>query len=419
MSEEVETAGHAATLGAQPDRTDVRAFAEIYAAHAAHVFDYCRALVGSDAVAASATRAALVLAWQLPQASDLLRARLIAAARQEALAFAAAGSSWSGASLEAADGALGDTLRYLPAGQREVLALIYRHDIWPDQLPAVLGVSGRDAYARLAAAEHDFVTVATAAGPAGSSALGSGMGDPAGALSAACPALEDIGAAPLATVPRSVWRDAVAQLTAGTSVATALPRALPAGRPDGSLAVPRRRLRLIVAAALPAVAVGCWAILAGVGSAHSVGAHDASEPSAISMAPRSSGSTATPDGAGTVPAKQGTVPVREGPAPVIPVLALLPSTPAGTVLPVTTAADAGAGADQAPETSPSVSSSPSLSPSPSPSPSSSPSDSPSSAAPSPSESASASASPSSVAPSPSPSDSPSSASPSDPDPSPG
>jgi hypothetical protein len=428
VSEEVETAAPAATVGAQPDRMDGREFAEIYAVHAAHVFDYCCALVGSDAVAASATRAALVLARQLPQASHLLRAGLMATARQEALAFAAGGSGPPGAGaarLEAADGALGAALRQLPVSQREVLELVYRHGIWPEQLPAVLGVSARDAYARLAAAEHDFLTVAAALGPAGSSARSSGLGDPAGPRSAACPALEDIGAAPLAPVPGSVWRDAVAELTARTSVATAVARALPADRAGGSLAQPRRRLRLAVAAALPAVAVGCWAILAGVGAAHSGGGHDASEASAMGSAAHGSRSTATPDGAGTAPARQGTVPVRQGTTPAIPVLTLLPSTPAGTVLPVTTSA--AAGADQVLQTSPSVSATPSSSASPS-SAAPSPSESPSSAAPSPSDSASpsgsaspsdsASASDSASPAAPSPSDSPSSASPSVPDPTP-
>jgi hypothetical protein len=434
VSEEVGTAASAADVGAQPHGVDVRTFAERYAVHAAHVFDYCRALVGSDAVAASATSAALVHAGQLSQTSHLLRARLMAAGRQEALAFAATGPGWPGtgaARSEAADAAVAAALRRLRAGHREVLALVYRHGIWPEQLPAVLGVSARDAYERLAAAEHDFMTIATEQRPAESSALSSavqdGTGAPAGRLS-----LEDIGAAPLASVPGSVWRDAIAELTRGTSVTAALPGTLTNRHPTGSMARPRRRLRLAVVAALPAVAVGCWAILAGAGSAHPVGVHDTGEPSAISIAPQISRSTTTPDGAGTPPARQSTAPVRPGTAPTIPVLALLPSTPAGTVLPVTSTS---ASADPAPETSPAVSATPSSSPSaatssaaPSPSASASsaapsPSASASSAAPSPSTSTSSaapspSASTSSVTPSPSPSASASSASPSVPDPSP-
>jgi DNA-directed RNA polymerase specialized sigma24 family protein len=412
VSEELETTASAATVGTEPFRVDVRAFAELYAEHAAHVFDYCRALVGSDAVAASATSAALGYAPQLPTSSPLLRARLIAAGRQQALAFAAAGPGWSGtgdARRETADAAVAAALRQLPPGHREVLALVYRHGIWPEQLPAVLGVPAKDAYERLAAAEHDFLTVATEHEAAGSSARRSAHGGPS---------LEDIGAAPLAAVPGSVWRDAIAEMTAGTSVTAALPLSLPAGHADGPLARPRRRLRLTIAAALPAVAVGCWVIVAGAGSAHPVGVHDTGEPSAITIAPRSARSTATPDGAGTAPAKQSTGPVRPGAAPVIPVLALLPSTAAGAPPPVTSTS---AAADATPETSPSGSASPSSSPSPSPSSAApSPTSSPSSAAPSPSESASASpsASTSSVTPSPSPSASASSASPSVPDPSP-
>jgi hypothetical protein len=401
VSDEIETAASGAGVGAPAEGVDVRTFAERYAGHAAHVFDYCRALVGSDAVAASATSAALVRARQLSPASHLLRASLMAAGRQEALAFTAAGPGWPGTGgvrSEATDAAVA-ALRRLPAGHREVLALVYRHGIWPEQLPTVLGVPARDAYERLAAAEHDFMTMANGQRPAESSTL-------SGHLS-----LEDLGAAPLASVPGSVWRDALAELTRGTSATAALPDTLTNRHPAGSMARPRRRLRLTVVAALPAVAVGCWAILAGAGSAHPVGVHDTGEPSAISIAPQVSRSSATPGGAGTAPARQGTAPVRPVTAPTIPVLALLPSTPAGTVLPVTSTS---ASADPEPDTSPSAASS-SAAPSPSAAASSaapSPSASTSSAAPSPS------ASTSSAAPSPSPSDSASSASPSVPDPSP-
>ena len=358
MSEEVESVPQTTAVGAQPDR-DVRAFAELYAVHAAHVFDYCLALVGSEAVAVNATRAALVCAPALPQAPHLLRASLIAAARQEALALATVGSGW-----------LDGPLRYLPAGHREVLALVYRYDVWPEQLPAVLGVPARDAYERLAAAEEDFVAVGTAPWAARSSSRAGGMADPARSPDTRCPSLEDVGAAPLATVPGSVWRDAVAGLTAAT------------GDTARSLARPRRRLRLTVAAALPAAGVICWAILAGAGSAHPVGVHDTGEPSAVSIAPRSARSTATPTRSGSSPARQATPPVRPGAGPTIPVLALLPSTPPGTVLPVTS--NTSAAADPASEASPSASASPSSSPSassaaPSPSASPSPSDSASSA----------------------------------------
>ena len=404
MSEEVEPVAQTTKIGAQPDR-DARAFAELYAVHAAHVFDYCRALVGSDAAAASATRAALVSAPQLSMASHLVRASLISAARQEARTLATAESGWLGtqytARFDTAQGVVGDTLRQLPAGHREVLALVYRYDVWPEQLAAVLGVPAADAYQRLAAAEHDFVTAATALRAAGPTSRSGGIDDPARPATARCPSLEDIGAAPLAIVPGSVWRDAVAELTAQTRQTAGLPRALSARHAAGSLALPRRRLRLTVAAAVPAVAVLCWAILAGAGSAHPVGAHDTGEPSAIGIAPRNSGSTATPASAGTGPAKQATAPVRPGAGPTIPVLALLPSTPAGTVLPVTTST--GTAADPASEASPSASTS-----------SAAPSPSASTSSPAPSPSASTS----SPAPSPSPSDSTSSASTSVPDPSP-
>jgi DNA-directed RNA polymerase specialized sigma24 family protein len=405
VSEQVEPAS---PPGPGPARVDdgVSAFARLFAAHAAHVFEYCCTLTGSDAVGADATVAALASGEHLPRASHLLRARLFAIARQVATASAPAEDFWpSGFGVSDRAGTPGQAvlavLDRLPAAYREVLVLVYRHGIWPEQLPAVLGVPVREAYHRLAAAEQEFLSIAAASGPVDGEA--------------SRPALEDVAALRLAPVPGTVWRQAVAQLTAETTRVSATPATAPAhaGRPGGSVVRsptrPRRRLRLAAAAALPVAAIGCWAIANAGGSAQPVGSLGAARP-ALGVAPVSSSSAATPDGVGTGPAGrtpapsgQGTAPARRGSTPTVPIIALLPSTPAGTVLPIASPTASVGTADPAPSTS---SASPSPSPSPtsssdSPSPSDSPSSSPSDASSSPSDASSSPSDSPSAAPSPS------------------
>jgi hypothetical protein len=99
----------------------------------ARVFDYCRALVGRDDLAASATEAALSSARSMVQDPDLLRAWLFALARRQALATDVSG-----------------------ADSREVFELVYRHGIRREDLGAVLGVPAEEAAALLAAAEAEF-----------------------------------------------------------------------------------------------------------------------------------------------------------------------------------------------------------------------------------------------------------------------
>jgi DNA-directed RNA polymerase specialized sigma24 family protein len=409
VSEQREPAPPLGSGRVRPDRIDesVTAFARLFAAHAAHLFEYCCTLTGSDAVAADATVAALAAPEHLPEASHLLRARLFAIARQVAVASAEAEHPWlanfgvDGSRDLQGPGVLA-VLRHLPARYREVLVLVYRHGIWPEQLPEVLGVFSREAYERLAAAEQEFVNIAATV-------------EPADTQSVTRAALEDVAAIPLAAVPGSVWRRAVADLAGGTSRWSAIPAAARAsadwhtGPQTRSRTRPSRRLRLAAAAAaLPVAAIGCWAI-----------ANDGGPPrpalsaagSALGLQPVSSPSGATPEGVGTGPAKQtpapsgqGSAPTGKGGTPTVPILALLPSTPSGTVLPIASPTASVGTADPTPSTpAPSTSaaqpspSSSADSPSPSPSPSDSATESPSvssspadssSAAPSPSDSAS-------------------------------
>jgi len=377
----------------EPDSDDVGALGDLFAAHGARLFDYCRALTGSDAEAASATATALVRARRLPGAPHLLQARLFASARRRALLRGPAGAvrrpeflltsadeRWS--TVLAAFGALA-------VPHREVLALVYRYGIWPEQLAVVLRVSARDSYELLAAAEHEFVTAAAA----GCSGSGS-------------PAAEDIAGIPLVAIPGSVWPDAVARLT-GDVGAEPRPPHTRSARPR-----PRPRLLLAAGAALPVAAFGCWALASGAVSAYPVSA-SRSGTGVPTSGPVGPATLAVPDRVRAAPRTAGTesptrpaAPTPPPAAPTVPILALLPTTPAGTVLPVvtpstTSAPTPAASATVSPSPSPSSAApSPSASPSPSvsPSPSASPSASPSPAAPSPS----ASPSDSSAVPDPSP-----------------
>jgi DNA-directed RNA polymerase specialized sigma24 family protein len=396
----------------QADSVDesVSGFARLFAAHAAHLFEYAMALANSDAAAADATVAALAAREYLPEDPHLLRARLFAIARQEALATAQAGEHCPEFGAVGSPGTTGHAvlavLDYLPARYREVLALVYRHGIWPEQLPAVLGVSVRAAYERLAAAEHEFVTIAA---------------ESADDRPLVRPALEDLAGLPLAAAPEPVWRHAVARLAAGTASLPARPAAAPAVAPAvaGQRARPRprsgRRLQLATAAAvLPIAAIGCLAIADGGGSAGRAGDLGNAGPG-LALTPVSSPSAATAHGARSAkpaptPSGQGTASPRQGSTPTVPIIALLPSTPAGTVLPIASPAASAGTAAPAPTTSASAPSASSAQPSPSPS-SDSPSPSASSASPSDSPSASPSASSASPSNSASPSPSPSSESP--------
>ncbi len=393
MSEQVDPAPLAATGPAPPERGDVTggALARLFAAHAAQVFDYCRSLTGSDAAAADATTAALGCAQHQPRTPHLLRARLLAIARREVLAETLAGdrlpADFAVGGTEAPDLAVTTVLGRIPAPCREMLALVYRHGIWPEQLPEVLGVSGREAYERLAAAEHEFVRVAAA-------------GEAADTPTVAPPALEDMTAIPLVTLPGSVWPKTVAKLTAQTARLAQLPAVTdPPARPRPRL---RLWLRLAAAAALPVTAIG-WALADSGGPAQPSSDRGAAGPAVapLRLASRPPGATpgvqvSRPPTRGAGSAGQRTAPAQQRSAPIVPIIALLPSASNGIVLPVATPAASLGTARPAPQTSVPVSVAPD--PSATPSPATSP------VTPSPAVSA-----PASLAPSPSPA--PASASP--------
>ncbi len=138
--------------GSQRAAPDVRAFAAIFDAHAAHLFDYCRSLLGSADAAAGAAEATLITASALAgqvQDPSRMRAWLLALARRECLSSTPARAELTGLGLPRVPADDADTDPHgqppppgagLSAAHREVLDLLDRHDISPDDLPAVLGI---------------------------------------------------------------------------------------------------------------------------------------------------------------------------------------------------------------------------------------------------------------------------------------
>jgi DNA-directed RNA polymerase specialized sigma24 family protein len=220
--------------------------------HAEHLYEYCKQLVGDPDQAASVTEAAFIAARSVLENPENLRAWLFALARTEALSK---GQGRAPGDQDRRDSGYEDDLvntdsfsvaeiaaqaeRHQQAAaaagpeltdrQREVLNLVYRHGIRPDHLPAILGLPPEESLALLADAEAGFAQAVRlggesegAEGESESAAVGADLAD----------------GEPLAGVPESVTDD----------------------HDGGPIPMIRsRRLRLGVAAALPAAA------LAGVG----------------------------------------------------------------------------------------------------------------------------------------------------------
>jgi RNA polymerase sigma factor (sigma-70 family) len=157
----------------------------MFEAHAAHVFDYCRSLLADRLDAADAAEATLVTAYSLlDRLQDVGRQRawLFALARRECVgahpvrtrlpnsardpdAVIRAGEANAEDEPETEElrleiieghGQAGATLRALPAREREVLDLVYRHYLSSADVGAVLGVPAERASALLAGAVTSF-----------------------------------------------------------------------------------------------------------------------------------------------------------------------------------------------------------------------------------------------------------------------
>jgi DNA-directed RNA polymerase specialized sigma24 family protein len=303
-------------------RDDRDTFAEMFDAHAQHVFDYCYWMLGDRARATSATQVTLVAAHSLAgrlKDAGRMRAFVLALGRRECLGggqglagtteshptipggsddFAAAlafvdqaddqtdeeADDAGAGDAGAGDGALPDcgasagpslraTLQALPGEDREILHLLYRHDVSITDLAPLLGVPATRVPGMLAAAKSKFAARASETAPPAE----------AGPVSPDVHA-EQLSAVRLVSLPDSVRRrTARVVMDPGfpsyrEAVCARAEHLGPDGFPVQSAATPAKR-KLLIASALmaglllaPAAAGG--AVYATVGTpAHVAGHH--------------------------------------------------------------------------------------------------------------------------------------------------
>jgi RNA polymerase sigma factor (sigma-70 family) len=146
-------------------------FSTIVQAHAAHLHDYCRSLLTDRRDAADAAQATLVIAFALLdrlQDTGRIRAWLLALARRECRSADPVRSRLPPRALGSPSAepdadeqrirrpTAGAALNALPAVEREVLDLVYRHYLSSADVGAVLGVPSDRASALLASGVTDF-----------------------------------------------------------------------------------------------------------------------------------------------------------------------------------------------------------------------------------------------------------------------
>jgi DNA-directed RNA polymerase specialized sigma24 family protein len=239
---------------ASPDLDELDTLPDIAGSDLAHLYDYCRALLGQDTEAAYAARSVLDSAHALQHEPDRLRALLLSLGRTQALAVRAPSGNDPSymplalieALIQQTDNGVLRAFRALTDGDREILDLVYRHGIRAATLAEVLGIPAEEAYRRLAIAEGEFLSLV--AEPPGSDA------DPVGNADAK---LEDIAALPLATLPAST-----------VSPATRLRR--------GERRSHRRPAQLVAAAVISGATIGALVFVAAAG--HPTGSHAATLP---------------------------------------------------------------------------------------------------------------------------------------------
>ena len=284
---------------AQPLAGDDGVLAAMFSAHAAHLHDYCLARLKDDDEAAQATQATFVVASELrSRLWDLSRQRawLFALARVECTAREPGRAEIARAGQGVRTGELADegplaeadddepatiVLRFsdiqeyaaarqrdlstafaaLPDSDREVLDLVYRHEVSAAELPAILGISAELARTVLAA---DVLRLEQQ-GPADLPELGEPrapsdetMLDLSAADLPPLPGAERLSRLPLAELPGSVWPATLAVATdpglAGLRaavVATAgqhRPDGFP--MPDGPLLLPSRKKLMLASGVL-------------------------------------------------------------------------------------------------------------------------------------------------------------------------
>jgi DNA-directed RNA polymerase specialized sigma24 family protein len=183
---------------ALPGVDELDTLPDVFGSDLAHLFDYCRGLLGQDDEAAHTARSVLDSAHARQQEPERLRTLLLSLGRRQALALCPPSGSEPSymplALIEApsqqTDNGVLRAFRALTDSDREILDLVYRHDIRAANLSDVLGIPTEEAYRRLALAEGEFVSLVAE--------LSGGDVDPA---ENADGKLEDIAALPLAALP--------------------------------------------------------------------------------------------------------------------------------------------------------------------------------------------------------------------------
>jgi DNA-directed RNA polymerase specialized sigma24 family protein len=318
---------------------DVGMFAAMFDGHAAHVFDYCKAILAGDDEAARATEATFITAHarirQLRD-HDRLRAWLFALARNECTsrdpgrAVLAAHRALSGrmGDIDHPDDLAGiyvaepDTEdlrlaaieaharlleRVQAAGslvqdpRREAAALVYRHRIELPEVSAILGISAEQAEAVLSAALAGYAPAYDGVDETmiGLTALGEEFAAPGPSSEAVDAAYAEAVALPLAVLPPDVWRRAarVAMDPEFREYRDAVAERAGRFRFDGfpansaaSLTQARKRLRLATVVMVPLAAAGVVILFVGhspssaggsgnVGNSQSAIAADPGQPS--------------------------------------------------------------------------------------------------------------------------------------------
>jgi DNA-directed RNA polymerase specialized sigma24 family protein len=306
----------------QPPRVldDRAAFAELFDAHAQHLFDYCYTLLGDRRRAANATQMTLIAAHSLAarlKDTRRMRAWVLALGRWEclgggqghagprqsdaaspdgiadlaaALAFVdetdddvdAETGELTLSDIEAASRrSIRSILLALPREGREVLDLTYRHDVSVTDLAAVLGLSAASVPGMLAAARAKFDTKAgqtAAAGP--------------GSLDVRADQLSHLR---LASLPASVWRRTARVVmdprfrSYRMAVSAHAEHLGPDGFPVQAAAAPSGRKLLMASALMAGLLLAPAAAGGAVYAAFSTLAHAASHQHSVVVTPSGQG----------------------------------------------------------------------------------------------------------------------------------
>ena len=148
-----------------PDSDEPETLPDLLGSELAHLFDYCRGLLGQDAEAARTARSVLGSPHASVPDQNRNRAWLFSLARRQALELQPSGSdepcymplALTPASSQRTDSSVLRAFGTLADGDREIVDLVYRHRIQPADLATVLAVPAQEAYRRLVNAEEELI----------------------------------------------------------------------------------------------------------------------------------------------------------------------------------------------------------------------------------------------------------------------